>query len=226
MQKHLAGRGSFWWPSSLPAPHHLPSSIAFIRCSIPLFHFGMSFLLRDDDLRCFGTPKHFIHFTEPPSYLEWERGGVYPLHWWASNNEPVHAPSMPCNWQVLRRQDVRPNTSCQKLVQKSIHLTQDIHKSNLFLEISLEHVFISSCLYSIAIQAELDILHPKLSTWSSVNDLLVRTARAPLSNVKGWWTLQTGSTTSSPDNVEQHVGILPLDVLQGPSKGVLTQARM
>lgn len=67
------------------------------------------------------------------------------------------------------------------------------------------------------------ILHPKLSTWSSVNDLLVRTARAPLSNVKGWWTLQTGTTTSSPDNVEQHVGILPLDVLQGPSKGVLTR---
>ena len=31
------------------------------------------------------------------------------------------------------------------------------------------------------------------------------------------------SMTSSPDNVEQHVGILSLDVLQGPSKGVLTK---
>jgi hypothetical protein len=97
---------------------------------------------------------------------------------------------VPCNRQVLRRQDVCPNTGSQKLVQKSIHLAPSkvsvcasLHALSVGFD-RIERIMENIGKY----ESFLEICwHPKLQTWSSVKDLFVRTARAPLRTCKLAW---------------------------------------
>ena len=90
----------------------------------------------------------------------------------------------PCNRQVLRRQDVCPNTGCQKLIQKSIHLAPNkVNACASFHALSVEFDRIARIVENMWILLGI-LLASKLQTWSSVKDLFVRTARAPLKTCK------------------------------------------